>query len=133
MKQREIKFRVYDKVHKKMWSEFGNGSEETIVKGVNKTIMDYNNDHNWVLMQFTGVKDCSGNEIYEGDILRDIYNPHLYVVKFGYCKSHYFTGFFADVNNGFIQSPLNNYSDSDKNSSVEIIGNIYENPELITT
>lgn len=57
---REIKFRAFYKPHKKMVYEIGDGSEEVRVKGVNRTLADYAADENWVVMQFTGLKDKNG-------------------------------------------------------------------------
>lgn len=64
---RIIKFRAFYKPLNKMCYEFGDGSEEK--GGVNKIISAYQQDDNWVLMQFTGVLDKNGKEIYEGDVL----------------------------------------------------------------
>ena len=70
-----------------------------------------------VLMQFTGLLDKNGKEIYEGDVL-GVYDRRWEVVWDGFgfkCKSdQHFT------------SHLN-----ENDSKLEVIGNIYENPELV--
>ncbi len=69
----------------------------------------------YVLMQFTNLKDINGKEIYEKDILR---NPDL---------NGWFSGpekFLVEFGNGYYK-----YFEGFKES--EVIGNIYENPDLL--
>ena len=68
-----------------------------------------------ILMQYTGLKDKNGKEIYEGDIVKwsNSVNSGVYEIKW------FRTGFSS---NGL---PLFN------DDVVEVIGNIYENPELL--
>ena len=78
-----------------------------------------------ILMQYTGLKDKNGKEIYEGDILYVRYGPDALGGKQG---GQYKTVSWKVSGNkgrtGF------NLSSAIKNN-YEIIGNIYENPELI--
>jgi uncharacterized phage protein (TIGR01671 family) len=72
-----------------------------------------------VLMQFTGLKDKKGKEIYEGDILKCDIKPY----------GHEFLGRIVFMNGGFcidggIPININGFG-------IEIVGNIYENPELL--
>ena len=76
----------------------------------------------FILMQFTGLKDRNGEEIYEGDILQDSRDETWkYEVKY----SNTMPIFYADglEDEVFTVKLAKNY--------LEIIGNIYENPELI--
>ena len=90
--------------------------------------------------QFTGLTDKNGKEIYEGDIVRDYIGNCIYVFKFG-TISHTvkskltdqlidvtFTGFYVDIPK--IGTELLLWS-SVKESEIEVIGNVHENPELI--
>lgn len=72
------------------------------------------------IMQFTGMKDYNGKEIYEGDIVRDYDEGFLYKVMF--CE-HYAQFMFYDYLN-------DDYYDNQDIAEHEIIGNIHENPEL---
>ena len=77
------------------------------------------------LMQFTGLKDKNGKEIYEGDIL----------TKWDGLKKKVF---FSDKYYNFQLSHLDNKGFCDtlafwNQESTEVIGNIYENPELLST
>ena len=80
--------------------------------------------------QYTGLKDINGKEIYEGDIMQSDTEIKMIVVAGHYQTfvddwgvPHYSTGFalkFTDES-GY----------SDFGSSLEIIGNIHDNPELL--
>lgn len=71
-----------------------------------------------IIMQFTGLKDKNGVEIYEGDIGTDV-NDEWYEVKFD-------NGAFIVIHDGNVIEELSEVADG-----MGIIGNIYENPELI--
>ena len=74
----------------------------------------------FILMQYTGLKDKNGVEIYEGDIL-DWYH---YTLKMQRAKVIFQRGTFYLIG-GCNDGPLSHFGD------IEAIGNIYENPELL--
>ena len=79
------------------------------------------------LMQYTGVKDKNGVEIYEGDIIR--HQSGKYGTDFEIKWSPILCGFTAmQIESGHPSPQLNQGT----MSYFEVVGNIYENPELVS-
>jgi uncharacterized phage protein (TIGR01671 family) len=147
MEKREIKFRGWSRSYKKFiyynsWFTVSKQGflcleESEAHSYVDDSDVDY--PERIDLQQFTGLKDHKGKEIYEGDIVECFDNNRLCgmgEVKFGKFESshdggcsggHYHQGFFIENNGNQIR---NNISEDIDWEFVEIIGNIYENPEL---
>ncbi|WP_284037438.1 YopX family protein [Neobacillus sp. 114] len=130
---REIKFRAWEKYLK----------EIIPVDDINFEKRMINTDSAWrlfdeiELMQYTGLSDKNSREIYEGDIVvlntshkvLDVqFNPEIYVVQWrssGAC----FDMLHKDYLNH--ERKVGLMFDNGMVDSVEVIGNIYENPELL--
>lgn len=113
---REIKFRIYDFELKKLFSD------SMIKIGLDGFVYKdefFISDRKYQLMQYTGLKDKNGKEIYEGDILN--YGTPKYIY-FDEKEGRYLLK-NDNIGYAFYVSDLVNQS--------EIIGNIYENPELL--
>ena len=72
--------------------------------------------------QFSGLTDKNGKEIYEGDIATD--GKYIYTVEF----SMWSYAFVWDKHG----SQNNFHFEKDDNQEMELVGNIYDNPELRT-
>ena len=115
---REIKFRAWSKEHKRMITD-PSDKEYVLVVAIGELLENgkgvfYPTAKKVVLMQYTGFKDKQGKEIYEGDIVRG---------GDGYIGSVVF-------------DPADGYGVGNSWWSLlakdwEVIGNIYENPELL--
>lgn len=122
MKQRIIKFRVWDK-------DTISGRPQMVywktdyAGGCNDDFWEkYGDKH---LMQYTGLKDKNGKEIYEGDII-ETKNSYKFVVKWNdYCAMWALDGI-----EGFMMK-LPDGSILPQNECCKVIGNIFENPELL--
>ena len=141
---KEIKFRA--------WDNFGKGWKAdpfTVSSDGKRIYWDDGQDRPWLsevvdsaerygmtLSQYTGLKDKNGKEIYEGDIIGLKYGYLIYksIVKFGwaddaeqYGSSYGWYTDSLDTNERVVISQFNdNWQDEN-----EVIGNIYENQELL--
>lgn len=93
-----------------------------------------------VLMQYIGLKDKNGTEIYEGDIVR--FDEEISVVRYDeetarfVLEDYGIRGCLMEYGwdegaGGFGIVDTNGFDDFNDISEIEIIGNIYENPELL--
>lgn len=83
---------------------------------------------NIILMQYTGLKDRNGQEIYDGDILRADIAGSIRIVKVVYKN-----GAFYIENIPHVQEQMfNTFPIGMCKPVYEVIGNIYDNPEMLT-
>lgn len=79
-----------------------------------------------VFMQYTGLKDLNGVEIYEGDIYENK-NGIKWVVYYDERSASY----LADAINADYKAKA--FINRKENTNGRVIGNIYENPELLNS
>lgn len=145
---RYLKFKVWDKKQKKMFDVYSLGkdfvsvvTDDGIDPGVNCFDGDYFKN-NIVVLQYTGLKDKNRTEIYEGDLLRfpakdkwDETNYSAFEVFFHDGNESYGTGIGYRMcrmyNQGVIGGGVVHTFHPKNTERMEVIGNIYQNPELL--
>lgn len=123
---RQIKFRA--------WDVFGEKMDYEVFLDPNGKVAAFsplygfyvrgNSDDEMKLMQFTGLCDRNGKEIYEGDILKTSwYNEPLEVT---YLEHEFILKVRGMVNYNYV-----GFDNFDNSQDFEVIGNIFENPVLL--
>ena len=119
------------------WTEEGEGmyydvypfKDDTLLISYDEIAFDEVPASDFILMQSTGLFDKNGKEIFEGDIVKYKAGCNTYTEEVAYDKN--FAGFgvmgaYADIIFTFGELA----EDTDLHS-LEVIGNIYDNPELL--
>lgn len=88
------------------------------------------------IQQCTGLKDKNGKLIFEGDIVNQIYEDEtIYKCEVVYNNCSFQLKHIEDKNVNYINTPMYcyaiNYLGHYTEKKLEVIGNIYENPELL--
>ena len=128
---REIKFRIWDKDNNKML-HYDNDIVPCIT--LNGVLQDCSKEvssnvsYKYELMQFTGLKDKNGKEIFEGDIMGEVLGG-LYVKWCDKCKQ--FQLHILNLNECMACGGDLHWSEFVTFDDNEVIGNIYENKELV--
>ncbi len=113
---RLIKFRVWDKTNNEWWWQIFNLQQDgNFYDGNNQGL-----DEDVIIQQYIGLLDKNGKDIYEGDVIKTYSENREYI---GVIE-------WSNESLSFRLKEIPNIWLS--NRTIEVIGNIYENPELLT-
>ena len=129
---RDIKFRCWDTENKQMLKVQELDFEDTFYGGRLSIRTDQYNDYfdieDMILMQYTGLKDKNGKEIYEGDIVKFRFKEDReeFPDLIGYIEyQSTFAAFRIMSNQGSFKIDITEIK------FIEVIGNIYDNKNLL--
>lgn len=149
---REIKFRAFHKEQKRMFPvlsfdeyeiiEADSDIIETGEDAIGRCRINSYDADKCILMQFAGLKDKNGKEIYEGDMIRghlvyDWDKNDIGIVKQGIFKADSSGDEYTPVSClGFYYEIVksknpNSYNGGFPGNDIEVLGNIHENQELL--
>lgn len=127
---RALQFRAYDTIDKKwlfgydILGGFNLIGEVVMMGELNRVSLERWKDI--AIMQFTGLHDKNGTAIYEGDVVRSNNKSYEDVPSINYVS--FVNGCFKLVAPRINDIPLFNYYSKD----LEVIGDIFSHPELLT-
>jgi uncharacterized phage protein (TIGR01671 family) len=139
IEMRENKFKIWDKTRNKMltsncgaflltqegnavFHQNGNNPLEALIEQI-----DYE------VLMYTGLKDKNGTEIYEGDIIRTHENRIQKVIwhNNGFKLEYKFKRLYRGESYWETRKDIELSETNNKRWGIKVIGNIYENPELL--
>jgi uncharacterized phage protein (TIGR01671 family) len=122
---RDIKFRAWDEENKTMIQWHDTFFYDT------SAVTNWSGDFSYIkmpLMQYTGLKDKNNKEIYEGDIVRYLDEIDGETELFGFVEWER-CWWSVNLHPDFLRE--NDIMDTDEYLTYEVVGNIYENKDMI--
>jgi len=125
---KEIKFRAWDGINKSMidssygdWISFNGVPYTYSVRKYGTPNIEIEKADGYIPMQYTGLKDNNGVEIYEGDVIE--HSDAIWRAEVKWCESGKWILNYTGMGREVLLSDRTDY--------IVVIGNIHQNPELL--
>ena len=122
-------FRAWTEEGKTMYYDVYPFKDGTLLLSYDGFAFDEVPASDFILMQSTGLLDKNGKEIFEGDIVKYESGCYTYTEEVAYNKI--FAGFGVRDANANVILTFWVLAENIDLSSLEVVGNIYQNPELL--
>ena len=123
------KFRAWTEEGKVMYYDAYPFKNDTLLLSYDEIAFDEVPASDFILMQSTGLKDKNGKEIFEGDVVKYEVGRYTYTGEVAYDKN--FAGFGVKDADANIIFTVGELAEDIGLSSLEVVGNIYNNPGLL--
>ena len=123
------KFRAWTEEGKVMYYDVYPFKDDTLLLSYDEIAFDEVPASDFILMQSTGLKDKNGKEIFEGDVVRYEVGQDTYTEEVAYDKN--FAGFGVKDAKANVVFTFGELAEDIGIISLEVVGSIYENPELL--
>ena len=122
-------FRAWTEEGKAMYYDVYPFKNDTLLLSYDEIVFDEVPASDFILMRSTGLKDKNDNEIFEGDIVRYKAGCNTVTEEVVYDKN--FAGFGVKDADAVIIFTFGELAEDIDLSSLEVVGNIYNNPGLL--
>lgn len=123
------KFRAWTEEGEVMYHDVYPFKDDTLLLSYDEISFDEVPASDFIIMQSTELKDKNNNEIFEGDIVKYKSGCNTYTEEVVYDKN--FAGFGVRIAKTDIIFTFWELTEDIDLISLEVVGNIYENPELL--
>ena len=129
VKRMRPEFRAWTEEGKAMYYDAYPFKDGTLLLSYDGIAFDEVPASDFILMQSTGIKDKNGKEIFEGDVVKYKVGCNTFTEEVVYDKN--FAGFGVKDADAVIIFTFGELAEDVDLHSLEVVGNIYENPELL--
>lgn len=123
------KFRAWTEEGEVMYYDVYPFKDDTLLLSYDGIAFDEVPASDFILMQSTGLKDKNGKEIFEGDVVKYEVGRNTYMEEVAYDKN--FAGFGVRDAKAIVVFTFGEIAEDINLTSLEVIGNIWENPGLL--
>lgn len=125
----KLNFRAWTEEGEVMYYDVYPFKNDTLLLSYDEISFDEVPVSDFILMQSTGLKDKNGSEIFEGDIVKYKVGLNTYTEEVAYDKG--FAGFGVRDAKANVIFTFGELAEDIDLHSLEVIGDVYENPELL--